>query len=76
MRGSPKLNQAVIIKHVEDPIIMHIESISKDGEKCTCVWQDKIGAPYRSDFNTDVLESYKPTMSAGAKKLHLVEDIA
>jgi hypothetical protein len=76
MRGSPKINQAVVIKHVGEPIVMHIEAISKDGEKCTCVWQDKIGAPYRSDFNTDVLESYKSTIISGAKKLHLVEDIA
>jgi hypothetical protein len=59
MRGKPKLNQAVILKHTKEPVVMHIEEISKDGEKCKCVWQDRVGAPYRAEFNTEVLESFK-----------------
>jgi hypothetical protein len=59
MRGKPKVNQPVIIKHAKDPVVMHIEEISKDGDKCKCVWQDRVGAPYRAEFNTEVLEAYK-----------------
>jgi hypothetical protein len=62
MRGKPKINQAVVLKHVKDPVVMHIEGITTEGEectKCTCVWQDRVGAPYRTDFNVDVLEAYK-----------------
>jgi hypothetical protein len=60
MRGKPKLNQAVVLKHVANPIVMHIDKIEGDGEKCICVWQDRVGAPYRTEFNTEILESYKP----------------
>jgi hypothetical protein len=70
MRGKPKINQAVILKHVQNPIVMHIEKVESSGEKCTCVWQDKIGAPYRTEFNTDVLESYK--MPASEKNKNTV----
>jgi hypothetical protein len=59
MRGKPKVNQAVILKHTIDPLVMHIESITPEGDKCTCVWQDRVGAPYKSEFNTEILESYK-----------------
>jgi hypothetical protein len=75
MRGSPKINQPVVIKHIKDPIVMHIEKISEDKNICTCVWQDKIGAPYRTEFNTDVLESYKGQVD-NVKKFQLVEDTA
>jgi uncharacterized protein YodC (DUF2158 family) len=61
MRGKPKVNQAVIVKHEEKPIVMHITALSKDGEKVTCVWHDRIGAPYQSEFPTEILEAYKPT---------------
>jgi uncharacterized protein YodC (DUF2158 family) len=67
MRGKPKVNQPVIVKHETNPIIMHIDSITPDGLKCTCVWHDKIGAPYRSEFNTDILESYKANSSKEEK---------
>jgi uncharacterized protein YodC (DUF2158 family) len=60
MRGKPKLNQAVIVKHEDKPVVMHIAAISKDGESATCVWHDRIGAPYKSEFNTEILEAYKP----------------
>jgi hypothetical protein len=59
MRGKPKINQAVIIKHVKEPIVMHIDEISKNCDKCKCVWHDKVGAPYRAEFNTEILEAYK-----------------
>jgi hypothetical protein len=59
MRGKPKVNQAVIVKHVKEPVVMHIQGISGDGQECTCVWHDKIGAPYKSVFNTEILESFK-----------------
>jgi hypothetical protein len=59
MRGKPKENQAVVLKHVRNPIVMHIEKIDTGGKKCTCVWQDKMGAPFRTEFNTEILESYK-----------------
>jgi hypothetical protein len=76
MRGKPKLNQAVVLKHVSDPVVMHINKISDDGEQCTCVWQDRIGAPYKSDFNTDILESFKAQSSSfqnSEDKLSLVK---
>jgi hypothetical protein len=76
MRGKPKLNQAVILKHISDPVVMHIEAISKDGEKCTCVWQDRVGAPYKSEFNTDILESFKASSfqdTVNNEKLSLVK---
>jgi hypothetical protein len=59
MRGKPKINQPVVLKHTPHSIIMHIEEISQEGDKCKCVWQDKIGAPYRAEFNTDILEAFK-----------------
>jgi hypothetical protein len=74
MRGKAKLDQPVILKHVEDPIVMHIDKISGDGKRCTCVWHDKVGAPYRTEFNTAVLEVYKPASSGSSKKLRLVEE--
>jgi hypothetical protein len=57
MRGKPKINQAVVIKHAEDPVVMHIENIK--GNECSCVWHGKDGAPYRSNYHADILESYK-----------------
>jgi uncharacterized protein YodC (DUF2158 family) len=63
MRGKPKINQAVVLKHIKDAVVMHIEEIAPEGDKCKCVWQDRIGAPYRAEFNTDVLESYKEPRS-------------
>jgi uncharacterized protein YodC (DUF2158 family) len=60
MRGKPKVNQAVIVKHEEKPVVMHIDSISEGEEECSCVWHDRIGAPYRSTFKTEILEAYKP----------------
>jgi hypothetical protein len=76
MRGKPKLNQAVVVKHVADPVVMHIDKISGDGEHCTCVWQDRVGAPYKSEFNTEILESYKASSNAsqnGEDRLSLVK---
>jgi uncharacterized protein YodC (DUF2158 family) len=61
MRGKPKINQPVVLKHVKDPVVMHIEEITSEGDKCKCVWHDRVGAPYRAEFNTDVLEAYKET---------------
>jgi uncharacterized protein YodC (DUF2158 family) len=69
MRGKPKVNQAVIVKHVSSPIVMHIDEVSEDGGKCTCVWHDKIGAPYKSQFNTEILESYKVSSSHVEKEV-------
>jgi hypothetical protein len=77
MRGKPKINQAVILKHVKDPVIMHIEGLADNGEKCTCVWQDRVGAPYRTEFNTEVLEAYKESRSQSVDapaKLALVKE--